>query len=111
MKNMPRTLKLLVWAVCLVSLLSACSTSTDDSSGPGATDATKPPPQVRVELLPTLTPLPVTPTEVTTNTPEPTVPVQIYIDPPADEYAVSDQVEASMDDLERSLNQLDNELK
>ncbi len=107
---MSRVWKSLVWVVFLAVFCAACSGNKDGSSGP-ENEATKPPPQVRVELLPTLTPLPITPTAEATSTAEVAAPVQIYIDPPADEYAISDEVEAMMNNLDRDIRILDNNLK
>ena len=99
---MDRKAKLWILVIVVALLCSACS--TDNNSGKGQGDETKPPPKVRVEALPTGTALPPLPTEAATVAPtlEPTA-AQVYIEPTVDEDALANQIEAMMDDIDQKL--------
>lgn len=107
---MKRALKFWILVAITILISTACSTK-DSSAGQGQEDATNPPPQVRVEVIPSPTAPAEIPTEAVTGTPESAAPVQVYIAPPVDEFAISDEVEAMMNDLDRGLKNLDSSLK
>jgi uncharacterized lipoprotein len=97
-------IKLWILAMAIVILCSACS--NDNKSGQSQDEATKPPPQVRVETLPTLTPVPIVPTETgMAPTVEPTVAAaQGYEWQPPD-------IESQANSIEADMNEIDNALK
>lgn len=89
----------------MIALLCA-GCSTDNTSGQDGETA-KPPPQIRVEAMPTATATLVPPTEVVTVTPEPTV-AQVYIAPePPDEDAIANDIDAIIADMNRNLKSQD----
>jgi hypothetical protein len=107
MKSTNSKIKFWMWAlVAVVAILcSACSTDNGSSSNQGQAEATKPPPQVRVETLPTLTPIPVIPTETgTAPTVEPTAQAaQGYEWQPPDIDAQADSIAADIADIQNQL--------
>ena len=107
---MKRNLKFWILIVAVALLCAACS--TDNSSGQGQQgDTTKPPPQVRVEALPSATALPPLLTDIVTPTIEPTA-AQVYVaPPPPDEDALANQISAMMDEIDRKLKSQDLLLK
>ena len=98
---MERKAKFWILVIIVAVLCAACS--TDNSSGQGQEDATKPPPQVRVEILPSLTPPPPLPTEtVTVPTLEPTA-AQVFFWPTPDADALANQIDSIMSEMEQKL--------
>jgi hypothetical protein len=95
--------KVKFWILVLFAAMLCTACSTDNSSGQGQEDATKPPPQVRVGTLPTATALPPLPTEtVLVPTLEPTA-AQVFIWPTPDEAALEAQINSMMDEMDRKL--------
>ena len=99
--TMERKIKFWILVIVIAALCSACS--TDNKSGQGQEEATKPPPQIRVETLPSLTPPPPLSTEtVVLPTLEPTA-AQVFIWPTPDEAALEDQINSMMDEMDNKL--------
>jgi len=106
--------KTMFWVfIALIALLSA-SCSDNNNSGQGQGDATKPLPQVRVVVNPSATASPSAQVENTPSAPEATETViasdqALTIDPQptADEDAISNEIEALMDDMDKKLNSED----
>ena len=99
---MERKLKFLILVTVVAVLCSACS--TDNSSGQGQGEATKPPPQVRVGILPSATAPPPLPTKAGAVPTLESTAAQVFIWPTPDEDALADQIDAMM-------NEIDNKLK
>jgi hypothetical protein len=99
---MAQKTKFWILVAVVVVLCTACS--TDNSSGEGLGDVTKPPPQVRVEALPTGTaPPPLPPTEVViVPTLEPTA-AQVFFDPTPDVDTLADQIDSMMNEIDQKL--------
>jgi hypothetical protein len=93
----------------VVVLCTACS--TDNSSGQEQGAATKPPPQVRVETLPSATALPPLSTEtVVVPTLEPT-PAQVFVWPTPDEDAIGDEIDSLINEIDNKLRSQDINIK
>jgi len=99
-----------LFALLLVTavLLSACS--SEGTSGQAVNP--KPPPNVRVQALPSATasPEPPQPEIAPTSSPQPTEQVYYY-DPTPDPAALESEIEAVMDDIDKKLNSQDLLLK
>lgn len=106
--------KAVLWILLALIGLICTGCSTDNSnSGSSQTESVKPPPQVRVEILPSATSasLPL-PEETITPTLEPTAaPAEIYVWPTPDEDAIINQIESMMDQIDQKLNRQDLNLK
>ncbi len=101
MKSINSKIWILVAVVAI--LCSACSTNNGSSSNQGKDEATKPPPQVRVETLPTLTPIPIIATETAVaSTAQPTA-AQFFAWPTPDIDAQADSIQADIDEIENQL--------
>jgi hypothetical protein len=98
---MERKTKFWILVTVVAVLCTACS--TDNKSGQGQGDATKPPPQVRVGALPSATAPPPLPSEaVAVPTLEPTA-AQAFIWPTPDEAAIEDQIGSMIDEINNKL--------
>jgi hypothetical protein len=104
---MERKAKFWILVIVVAALCTACS--TDNSSG--QEDATKPPPQVRVGILPSLTPPPSPiPTEtVIAPTLEPTAQVFFWTPPSSDDLA--NQIDSLMNEIDQGLKSQNTTIK
>lgn len=96
--------KTIIWILVAAIMLFGSACSKDNNSGQGQVDPTKPPPQVRVEALPTLTPVPVLPTE--TVVAAPTVEAAagpVFAWPTPNEDEIANQIESIMDEMDNKL--------
>lgn len=102
---MNRKLKFWILLAVIAVLSSACSTDNNSSSRQDQDTATKPPPQVRVESLPTFTPAPVLPTETgIAPTVAPAAPAgQDYGWQPPDIETQANGIEADINEIENGL--------
>lgn len=96
--------KMKFWMFFALIALLCAGCNTEKTSGQGQGDVTKPPPQVRVEAMPSATATLPLPTEVVTSTPEAVATAEVYVLPTPDVEAMANQIEANMDELERELN-------
>ncbi len=106
---MKQKAKFWILVLVLAALCSACSTDNDSAQEQG--EATVPPPQVRVELLPTATELPPLPTE---TLPAPTVeptPAQVFFWPTPNVEELANQIEAQMDEIDNKLKSQNTNIK
>jgi hypothetical protein len=104
--------KFIFWILVavVVALSAACSTD-NNKSGQGQEDATKPPPQVRVETLPTNTALPELPTEaIASPTVEPTA-AEAFVWPTPDEDTIVNDIDSLMNDIDNKLKSEDINIK
>lgn len=90
-------------------LLGACSNKDVSENIPET--PTMPNPQVRVELLPTLTMAPTVENLAPTAEPTLTQEVQIWFDPTPDVDALANQIESALDEIQRGLNNQNFNLK
>jgi hypothetical protein len=102
---MKQKIKFWILVAVVAMLCSACS--TDNNSGQGQGEATKPPPQVRVETLPTLTPEPMLATETVV---EPTAELNAAAQSNVWQAQTPD-IEAQADSIEADMDAIDNQLK
>jgi hypothetical protein len=102
------------WILWILIALACAGCSTDNTVGGNQTEAVKPPPQVRVEAMPSATLAPTTEAPASTLEPtlEPTVAqVQAGVWPTPDEDAIVNQIDAMMDQIDQKLRSQDLLLK
>jgi hypothetical protein len=87
----------------VIALLCA-GCNTENTSGQGQGDVTKPPPEVWVEAMPSATATLPLPTDVVTPTIEPTATAEVYVWATPDVEAQMNQIEANMAELQRELD-------
>jgi len=107
--------KTLLWIFCILIALACAGCSTDNTVGGNQTEAVKPPPQVRVEAMPTATLAPTTEAVIPPTlepTLEPTAAQVQYDAPPTpDVDAIANELEAEMDAIDQKLRNQDLLLK
>jgi ABC-type phosphate/phosphonate transport system substrate-binding protein len=101
--------KVKFWFLVIVIVVFCAACSTDDISDQEQGDATKPPPQVRVGLLPTSTPLPPTETAIA-PTPSPTA-AQVFFWPTPNAEDLANQIDSLMSEIERKLKSQNTNIK
>jgi len=98
--------KAMTWIFLALIALMCAGCSTDNTTSGGSQDTVKPPPQVRVEAMPTATVVFSAPTEAAAATLEPTAaPAQVYYPAPTpDEDAIMNQIDSTISDMNQKLN-------
>lgn len=102
-----------VWFFVILIALVCVGCSTDDITSDNQTEAVKPPPQVRVVVLPSVTPsVSITADAPATPVIEPTATLaEVYIWPTPDEDTIVNEIDAMIDDINQKLNSQDLLLK